>query len=218
MVGALTAADEEDFVYDEEAQVTPTGYEVGVSEGMVADLTPAYDAAIQRLREQRRGLSARERLGALLVGLGQPTRSGRWQDQVANAGSLLFQQSLARRQEDEARRRELERLMNAREVAKIRSGAAVRAAEIRAKAAGTPGTIKPRVQVSPNPVTGEPMAFNIEPGPDGKPQVSRLTISGGTETVPIPEISEPEQGAQHPDSPVVKTPVGLLKNPFYKGG
>lgn len=136
MIGPLTAADTESELFEEEVEQTPSGYEVGVSEGVVADLTPVYDQAIARLREQRRGLSARERLGALLVGFGQPTRHGKWQEGAANAAQLLFQQSIGRRKEDEDRRRELERLTNAREVAKIRSNAAIEAAKIRAGAKG----------------------------------------------------------------------------------
>lgn len=123
MDGALTAADTEDVTVEDELAVSPTGFEVGVSQGMVADLTPAYDQAIQRLREQRKGLSARERLGALLVGFGQPTRGKRWQDAAANAGAAVMEAKLQRRKEDADRRRELERLMSAREVAQIRAGA-----------------------------------------------------------------------------------------------
>ena len=219
MFGALTAADPTDEFLEEDIEESPTGFEVGVSEGIVADLTPVYDAAIQRLRQQRQGLSAKERLGALLVGFGQPTRHGKWQEGVSNAASLLFQQSMGRRKEDEARRSELERLTNAREVAKIRSSAQIEAAKIRATKAETAPTIKPRVQIDADPLTGEARGFHITAGPDGQPVISRLPIGGGAPTeVAIPEITEPEQAAQHADSPVVKTPRGLMKNPFYKGG
>lgn len=217
MLGALTAADgfTDPDALEEEQRSAPTGYEVGVSSGIVADLTPVYDAAIRRLREQRQGMSARERLGALLVGFGQPTRSGKWQESVGNASQLLFQQSMARRKEDVDRRRELERLMNAREVARIRSQASVEAAKVRA---GAPPKPSQRVQVSVNPLTGEPEAFNIQVE-NGIPVVKRVAIGGEAQgSVLIPEINEPDQGAQHPESPVVKTPMGLMKNPFYKGG
>lgn len=145
MFGALTAADPDEFI-EEDIEATPTGFEVGVSEGIVADLTPAYDAAIKRLREQRGGLSAKERLGALLVGFGQPTRHGKWQESLGNASQMLFQQSLARRKEDEDRRSQLEKLMSAREVAKIRANATTEAARIRAeKAAAASGEGSPIV-------------------------------------------------------------------------
>lgn len=139
MFGALTAADPDEFI-EEDIEATPTGFEVGVSEGIVADLTPAYDAAIKRLREQRGGLSAKERLGALLVGFGQPTRHGKWQESLGNASQMLFQQSLARRKEDEDRRSQLEKLMSAREIAKIRANATVTAAEKRAAATAAGAT------------------------------------------------------------------------------
>ena len=150
MIGPQTAADIDNEFAVEEMEQTPSGYEVGVSEGVVADLTPVYDAAIQRLREQRRGLSARERLGALLIGFGQPTRHGRWQDAAANAAGMLFQQSLGRRKEDEDRRRELERLTNAREVAKIRSNATIEAARIRAAKNGGSDTLLTALGHKPN--------------------------------------------------------------------
>lgn len=213
----LTAADpdEDAFALDIEEEQTPTGYEVDVSEG-VADLTPVYDAAIQRLRAQRGGMSARQRLGALLVGFGQPTRHGKWQEGVSNAALTMFQLSQQQRERDERRREQLERLQTQREVAGIRSKAQIEAARIRAAKGTAPP--KPRVQVSQNPLTGEAEAFDIRMDANGAPVVKRIGIGGAPESVAIPEITEPDQAAQHPDAPVVNTPKGLMKNPFYKGG
>lgn len=226
MPGPLTAADDYNFdetdygvdgVTNEDVNVSPYG--VDVSSG-IADLSPVYDAAIQRLKDQRSGLSSRERLGALLVGFGQPTRHGKWQEGVSNAAQVLFQQSTAQKTADEKRRSELERLQNARDIAGIRTKAQIRAAEIRADAAKNklPKPVD-RIQVGANPLTGDPQGYHIQMI-DGKPMVTMIPIQGamGGEPVDIPTITEPDQAAQHPESPVVKTPRGLMKNPFYKGG
>lgn len=151
MPGPLTAADDfniEDYSVNangvdsvDDLNVDQTPYGVDISNG-VADLSPVYDAAIQRLKAERGGLSNRERLGALLIGFGQPTRHGRWQEGVSNAANVLFQQTLAQKTSDEKRRSELERLMNARDIAGVRSAATIKAAEIRAAASGaTKGSI-----------------------------------------------------------------------------
>lgn len=62
-----------------------------------------YRKASERLRAQRSGLSGREQIGSLLVGFGQPTQSGRWQDAVANAANTLLQQKLKSRDRDASR-------------------------------------------------------------------------------------------------------------------
>lgn len=146
MPGALTAADE-DFDLgvgaDEEEMAGGSGadpYAIDVaSSGGIADLTPAYDAAIARLRQQRAGMSTKERLGALLVGFGRPTQSGKWQEAASNAAQQLLQQRLLDRERAEKRQTELDRLMGARDVAGIRSKAQIEAARIRAGAVGKGG-------------------------------------------------------------------------------
>jgi hypothetical protein len=210
MLGALTAADNPDSleVFEEEQELTPQGYDIGVSEGIVADLSPAYDAAIQRLRDQRRGLSARERLGALLVGFGQPTRTGKWQEGASNAASVLMSQAGERRKEDETRRREIDRLMNAREIAKMRSNATLEAARLRgsSSSAGTVGGRKLNAdevkrfgyakRLFPGKTDEELVGMLYEPGVDNlmqQPQIN-AALAGGGYDVPEPPPGYTVQG------------------------
>lgn len=143
MAGPLTAADDYNFedmdfgvdgVETEDVNVETDPYAVDVS-GAVADYTPVYQRAIERLRSQREGMTSRQRLGALLVGFGQPTRSGKWQESLGNASQLLFQQTLAQRERDERRREKLAELESRMDVAGVRTKAQIEAARIRADAA-----------------------------------------------------------------------------------
>lgn len=144
MVSPLTAADDEDIGFDigadaEDDMLTGgVGYAVQAPGSVLdpTDLSPVYDAALQRLRAQRSGLSGKQRLGALLVGFGQPTRHGKWQEGAANAALMLSQQTLAAREQDEKRRLKLEELMTQRDIAGARSKGALEIARMKAGQGG----------------------------------------------------------------------------------
>lgn len=119
--GALAGSDAEDAL-------TPEDFSVGAAG--TSGIGAAYDAAIKRLLAQRSGLSTRERIGAALVGFGQPNRHG-WRGGVSNAAQVLLQQSLMARKEDEARRAQLEKLMLGRDVASARAASALEIAKLK---------------------------------------------------------------------------------------
>lgn len=196
MAGPLTAAD--DYTFEETEDLGMDGMDLGFEEMSVEPIgagtdgiAGAYDAAIERLRAQRSGLSGKERIGALLVGFGQPTRSGKWQEGVANAAQLLLQQKLASRQADEARRMKLEELMARRDVDVAKAGNARDLATIRANAAAGKGKSLNAEQIKrmgyakrafPGKSDEELMTMLYEPVIDRlmvAPQIAASAASGG---------------------------------------
>lgn len=165
---------------EEEISIDAPGFEeedeeiaVSAPPAMAPSLTPddissVYSQAAQLLRQQRQGLSTREKLGALLIGAAQPTRGGRWQDMVVNAGSSLAQRTLSSRKEEEARRQQLAGLLLKSKLADKQIAGRERLEQIKAQnrldlAAKKPPALQPITAYDDtknplNPFTGQPMA------------------------------------------------------------
>lgn len=230
------------FEDDEEALATGAdemlaGEDLTVGALGASGISAAYEAAIKRLLAQRSGLSSRERLGAALVGFGQPSRHG-WRGGVANASQMLLQQAMQARKQDEERRAQLEKLMLGRDVASAKDATALKVAEIRAnKPPKLANDTDQRMRLGyakrlfPNLSEDEIVKRNLLYDPRVDQQMFRVygarsaAMAGEEipEVVPeeaadVPTITTPEEGAQYPDAPVVNTPRGTMRNPYFKGG
>lgn len=148
-MGPLTAADDDEesgALDDPDFNVDFSGMDYGspgdfavgaMGSGMSPnDIAGVYTQAADLLKQQRRGLSGREKLGALLVGFGQPTRSGHWQEAVGNASQLLLQQTLAQRAKDDERRQQLANMLLRGKIADSQNARALEVARIKAQGSG----------------------------------------------------------------------------------
>lgn len=208
-MGPLSFEEDLDAAADDEMLA---GEDLAVGALGSSGISAAYDAAIKRLLAQRSGLTSRERLGAALVGFGQPSPHG-WRGGVANASQALLAQSLQERKQDELRRAQLEKLMLGRDVSSSKDATAMAIAKLKVDAAARKGS-QGSVQVIPDGVGGF-QAFRKRFDEKGNPLVENVPV--GAADVDIPETATPEDAAKYPNSPVVKTPHGLMSNPFYKG-
>lgn len=112
-LGPLTAADDDDTSGALDVSFDPAtsgGYNLDQTDDLSADypgassIAAGYRAAVERLKAQRAGLSGDEKLGALLLGFGQPVRrGGNWRDSVSNAAQSLMANTLAAKKDDRAR-------------------------------------------------------------------------------------------------------------------
>lgn len=179
MVGALSvddtlSGDDGDLSLDGVAPAAPDYAALSAKLGAPNDIAAGYQAAIDRLKAQRSGLSNREKLATLLIGFGQPTTHG-WREGVSNAAGALLKQSQTA-QDDDAKRQALIAKYQAEMGSKVNAGqvAMMRAGQAAQKDA------QGRVQILPGMYPGaSPMAVRTRFDAQGNPVVENVGIGAG---------------------------------------
>lgn len=176
--GALQAASQ--------LAVTPSG------SGDYSGVLKQLNAATQRLKDQRSGLTMQQKISALLTGYAQPSAHTGWQSGVANAAANLQAQTLARQKADASR----DDLISKYDLMAAHYGAQNQASEARtaelaaaARARATAATDKAAagtVQVLPAMFPGAPVGAVLKKlGTDGKWTVTNVPVgTPGSEPAP----------------------------------